>query len=103
MDGTISKHIDEVAMQRLKKGSKIAKDILIKAGVKPKDIFVNKELGGHPGGSVALGTHLDDYCQTKIPNCYCVDNSIIPEPWGQPPTLTIVSMAKRVAKHLAAK
>ena len=70
MDGTISKHIDEVAMQRLKKGSKIAKDILIKAGVKPKDIFVNKELGGHPGGSVALGTHLDDYCQTKIPNCY---------------------------------
>ena len=73
-----------------------------RSGVKDEDIFVNKPLGGHPGGSVRLGDHLDTNCQTKITNCYCVDNSIIPEPWGQPPVVTIVAMAKRVAKHLMA-
>ena len=101
-DGSISKHLDEKALQRLEQGKKIAKEILMKAGVKSKHVFVSKELGGHPGGTVALGKHLDDYCQTEITNCYCVDNSIIPEPWGQPPTVTIVSMAKRLAKHLLA-
>jgi choline dehydrogenase-like flavoprotein len=80
----------------------IAKEILRKIGVKGEDIFVNKPLGGHPGGGVRLGDHLDTNCQTKITSCYCVDNSIIPEPWGQPPVVTIVAMAKRVAKHLMA-
>lgn len=102
-DGSISKPIDDAAKQKLEKGVGIAKEILRKAGVKAKDVFVNKPLGGHPGGSVRLGEHLDSNCQTQITNCYCVDNSIIPEPWGQPPVVTIVSMAKRLAKHLSAE
>ena len=75
-------------------------EALMKAGVKRENMFVNKPLGGHPGGTVRLGTHLDTNCRTEITNCYCVDNSIIPEPWGQPPTVTLVAMAKRLAKHL---
>jgi choline dehydrogenase-like flavoprotein len=31
-----------------------------------------------------------------------MDTSIIPEPWGLPPTVTVVAMAKRLAKHLTA-
>ncbi|MBN2467657.1 MAG: GMC family oxidoreductase [Deltaproteobacteria bacterium] len=102
VDGSISKPIDDAAKQKLNKGVGIAKEILRKIGVKENDIFVNKPLGGHPGGSVRLGDHLDTNCQTKITNCYCVDNSIIPEPWGQPPVVTIAAMAKRLAKHLMA-
>jgi hypothetical protein len=30
-----------------------------------------------------------------------MDTTIIPEPWGLPPTVTIVAMAKRLANHLA--
>lgn len=101
-DGNIYKPIDEEAQKRIKKGSSIAKEILLKSGVKSKNIVVGKAWGGHPGGTVPLGKHLDNNCQTEIKNCFCVDNSIIPEPWGLPPTLTIIAMAKRLAKHLAA-
>jgi choline dehydrogenase-like flavoprotein len=101
-DGSISKPIDDAAKQKLTKGVGIAREILRKAGVKDKDVFVNKPLGGHPGGSVRIGDHLDTNCQTQITHCYCVDNSIFPEPWGQPPVVTIVAMAKRLAKHLSA-
>ena len=43
---------------------------------------------------------LDKDCQTPIQNCYCMDTTIIPEPWGLPPTVTVVAMAKRLAKHM---
>ena len=87
-------------MKKLNKGTRIAEEILLKSGVKLKDIFASKPLGGHPGGTVRIGKHLDSYCQTEIKNCYCLDNSIIPEPFGQPPTVTLISMGKRLAKHL---
>lgn len=101
-DGTIYKPLDDGARQRLTKGIGIATEILMKAGVKRKDMLACRPFGGHPGGTVPLGKHLDSDCQTEIKNCYCVDNSIIPEPWGLPPTLTVIAMAKRLAKHLAA-
>jgi len=101
IDGSISKPLDDDAQQKLDKGVLIAKDILRKSGVKAGDMFVNKPLGGHPGGAVRLGDHLDNNCQTEITGCFCADNSIIPEPWGQPPVLTIMAMAKRLAKHLS--
>jgi choline dehydrogenase-like flavoprotein len=31
-----------------------------------------------------------------------MDASVIPEEWGMPPMVTIVAMAKRLAKHLTA-
>lgn len=101
-DGSISKSLDDDVMEKHKKGVGYAKDIFLNIGVKSKDIFIGKPLGGHPGGTVRIGEHLDADCQTAITNCYCVDNSIIPEPWGRPPTVTIITMAKRLAKHLAA-
>ena len=81
-DSSIYKPIDEEAQKRIKKGSSIAKEILLKSGVKSKNIVVGKAWGGHPGGTVPLGKHIDNNCQTGIKNCYCIDNSIIPEPLG---------------------
>ena len=99
-DGTVSKPLDDDVWKKLNKGIGIAEEILLKSGVKLKDIFASKPLGGHPGGTVRIGKHLDNNCQTEIKNCYCLDNSIIPEPFGQPPTVTLISMGKRLAKHL---
>ena len=48
--------------------------------------------------TLALASRKD--CQTEIKNCYCMDTTIIPEPWGLPPTVTVVAMAKRLAAHL---
>ena len=99
-DGTVSKPLDGDVWKKLNKGISIGTEILLKSGVKKKNIFASKPLGGHPGGTVRIGQHLDTDCQTEIKNCYCLDNSIIPEPFGQPPTVTLITMGKRLAKHL---
>ena len=78
----------------------LAEEILMKAGVKRDDLVQTGVIAAHPGGTVRIGELLDKDCQTPIQNCYCMDTTIIPEPWGLPPTVTVVAMAKRLAKHL---
>jgi len=57
-------------------------------------------VAAHPGGTMRIGNLLDKDCQSPIKNCYCMDTSIIPEPWGLPPVVTLVGMAKRLSKKL---
>ncbi len=66
----------------------------------PRNIMKTAMVASHPGGTVRIGDLLDKNCQTPIKNCYCLDTSIIPEPWGLPPTVTVVAMGKRLGKHL---
>ncbi|MEW6439817.1 MAG: FAD-dependent oxidoreductase [bacterium] len=99
-DETFSKPIDFDTQWKLSKGVVLAEQILQKAGVKRDDIVQSCLLAAHPGGTVRIGELLDKDCQTQIRGCYCMDTSIIPEPWGLPPTVTVVAMAKRLAKHL---
>ena len=72
------------------------------ADVARHELMKTTVIGAHPGGTVRIGELLDRNCQTEIQNCYCMDAIIIPEPWGVPPTVTIVAMAKRLAKQLTA-
>ena len=51
-----------------------------------------------------LGEHLDENLKTKkFNNLYVCDASVFPEPLGRPPSLSILGMGKRLAKHLAAQ
>ena len=68
----------------------------------PTKLMKTAVIASHPGGTVRIGNFLDKDCQTSIENSYCMDTTIIPEPWGLPPTVTVVAMGKRLAKHLAA-
>ncbi len=43
---------------------------------------------------------LDDNLETKVKNLYCCDTSVFPEAPGIPPAMTIVVLAKRLAKRL---
>jgi choline dehydrogenase-like flavoprotein len=81
-------------------GAALAEEILVKAGVRREKIFKTAVLASHPGGTVRIGRLLDKDCQTPIENCFCLDTTIIPEPWGLPPSVTVVAMAKRLAKKL---
>jgi choline dehydrogenase-like flavoprotein len=101
-DGSFSKPIDSETWWKLNKGAVLAEDILLKAGVKREKIIKTAVVASHPGGTVRIGNLLDKNCQTPIKNCYCLDTSIIPEAWGLPPTVTVVAMGKRLAKHLTA-
>lgn len=102
VDESFSKPLDNDTWWRLNKGAILAEEILQKAGVRRDDLVKTGVLAAHPGGTVRIGEMLDKDCQTEIQNCYCMDTSIIPEPWGLPPTVTVAAMAKRLAKHLTA-
>ena len=64
------------------------------------DIYNSWLLAAHPGGTIKIGEHLDTQLQTEIENLYVCDCSVIPEELGLPPTFTILSLGKRLAKHL---
>lgn len=97
-DGSISKPVTENDWQRLREGSSIAKEILIKAGA--KSVIVSKVQGGHPGGTAAIGKVVDKNFQTKVDGLFVCDASVLPVTPGLPPILTIVALAKRLANVL---
>jgi len=99
-DGSFSKPVTQNDRARLKEGSEISKKILIRAGVDSKSIIVSKPMGAHPGGTAAIGKIVDKDLQTRIDHLFVCDASVFPTSLGAPPILTIVALAKRLAKML---
>jgi choline dehydrogenase-like flavoprotein len=54
----------------------------------------------HPGGTAKIGDLVDSNLKSRLDNLYVCDCSVIPESSGLPPTLTLIALAKRLAKHL---
>jgi choline dehydrogenase-like flavoprotein len=99
-DGSVSKRVTEKDRQKLNKGAEISREILKKAGA--KSVAVSKAMGGaHPGGTAAVGTVVDKDLQTEIDNLFVCDASVLPTSAGLPPILTIVALAKHLAKQIA--
>lgn len=96
--GGVRKMLDKNEKKKLLRGYKRAKEILQKAGA--RGIFKTAYLAAHPGGTVKVGDLVDSDLKTEYDNLYVCDCSIIPEAWGLPPTLTIIGLGKRLAKHL---
>lgn len=84
---------------KLMKGYERAKDILKNAGA--KDIYKSWYIAAHPGGTVKINDLIDSNLRTEYDNLYVCDCSVIPKAWGLPPTLTLIGLGKRLAKHLA--
>ena len=84
--------------QKLAHGVQLAKAILRKAGA--HHIFKSWHFAAHPGGSVRIGDGVDADLQTATPGLYVCDASVIPEPWGLPPTLTLLCLGKRLGNRL---
>lgn len=102
-NGTVDKSLTDRDKTRLQEGTKIATEILIKAGAKPESIIVSKPQGAHPGGTAAIGEVVDNNLQTELKNLYVCDASVLPTAPGLPPILTIVALAKRLVKTLTSK
>lgn len=84
---------------KLAGGYRRASEILRHAGA--RKIFKSRVLAAHPGGTVRIGEHVDANLQTEYEGLYVCDCSVIADPWGLPPVLTLISLAKRLAKHLS--
>ena len=100
-DGSISKPVTKNDWQRLKEGSDIAREILIKAGASSKSILVSRPQGAHPGGTAAIGKVVDSNLATEVGELFVCDASVLPVAPGLPPLLTIVALAKRLSRFLA--
>jgi choline dehydrogenase-like flavoprotein len=83
---------------RFRQGVALAQDILAKAGA--RRIFKTWHFAAHPGGTVRIGQGVDSNLRTTTPGLYVCDASVIPEPWGLPPTLTLLCLGKRLGTHL---
>ncbi|KQQ88564.1 FAD-dependent oxidoreductase [Massilia sp. Leaf139] len=95
------KTLQEGDRRKLAHGVGLARAILREAGA--HHLFKSWHFAAHPGGSVRIGAGVDADLQTKTPGLFVCDASVIPEPWGLPPTLTLLCLGKRLGELLAAE
>jgi choline dehydrogenase-like flavoprotein len=100
-DGRISKPLTPCDRERLAQAEEACRRILVRAGADPSSIFSTPLRGTHPSGTVRIGTHVDRELATPARNLYVCDASVFPEALDRPTVLTIVALAKRLAKHLS--
>lgn len=96
--GWVWKGLQQEDWQKLNSGFDHAKRILENAGA--RGIYKSPLLAAHPGGTVKIGEHVDANLKTAYENLYVCDASVIPDEMGLPPSLTILSLGKRLSKHL---
>jgi len=97
--GGIRKRLQKEDIDKMKSGGETAARIIRNAGA--KSVFKSWYVAAHPGGTVRINDLLDSNLKTEFDNLYVCDNSVMPEPLGLPPTMTLISLGKRLAKHLA--
>ena len=83
---------------RFRKGVGMARAILAAAGA--RHVFKSWHFAAHPGGSLRIGDAVDSDLQTATPGLFVCDASVIPEPWGLPPTLTLLCLGQRLGQYL---
>ncbi|MGB5749751.1 MAG: GMC family oxidoreductase [Desulfobacterales bacterium] len=96
--GGVRKRLSDSDREKLNRGYKIAKKILQNAGA--RNIYKTWYFAAHPGGTSKINEVVDKNLKTEIDNLYVCDCSVIPESWGLPPALTLLSLGKRLVKHL---
>ncbi len=76
------------------------KMILKKIGIPEKDIFLGTVNAGHPGSMLPLTeAEARTMHNERLPkNLYIADATLLPRSMGNPPILTVMAVAKRVAK-----
>jgi choline dehydrogenase-like flavoprotein len=79
-------------------GIAVARRILEQAGA--RHVFASHHFAAHPGGSLRIGDRVDAHLETATRGLYVCDASVIPGPWGLPPTLTLLALGKRLGKQL---
>jgi choline dehydrogenase-like flavoprotein len=98
-NGAISKKVTPRDQHRLDEGMRHSKILLKKCGA--HSLLISKPMGAHPGGTAAIGKIVNTDLQTKVSGLFVCDASVLPESPGVPPILTIVSLAKRLARNFA--
>lgn len=101
----IRKTLTTVDKERLQEGVELCREILCRVGIKKDDIFLGTVNAGHPGGMLPLTRkEAATFHNPRLPeNLYVADATLFPGSLGNPPILTIMAMATRIAKIIMMK
>jgi choline dehydrogenase-like flavoprotein len=101
--GGIQKTLTGKDRERLAEGVALCGEILERFGA-PRETHVLGTLNaGHPGGALPAGGGPEPFHDARLPaNVWVADACLIPRALGRPPILTIMALAKRVARRIAA-
>ena len=103
--GGIRKALTREDQEALSSAVQICRKILVSAGVNEDTLVLGKVNAGHPGGMVPLGPQdAGSLHPSRLPgNLYVADASLLPKSLGNPPILTVMALAKAVARKIKEK
>ena len=81
---------------------KLTREILVHMGIPEEKQFLGTLNAGHPGGMLPLTeAEKETLHHAALPgNLYVADATILPKAMGNPPILTIMALAKKIAAAL---
>ena len=96
LDKPVTAHDAETIRRSVEEASRV----LDLVGISRDDMFLGTLNAGHPGGCLPLSATQAQSLHDDAPpaNLYVADASLLPHSLGNPPILTIMALAKRVAK-----
>jgi choline dehydrogenase-like flavoprotein len=101
----LDKRLSAEDRRRLAEAEALCRELLVRFGADPADIFLGTLNAGHPGGMLPLtAADAATLHPSRLPaNLYVADATLLPRALGNPPILTILAQAKRVARAAQAK
>ena len=99
-NGKIAKVLTDRDREGLTEGVELCREVLGRLGVMQDATYLGTINAGHPGGTLPLtAREADTLHDRRLPeNVYVADASLLPRSLGNPPILTIVALAKRIAR-----
>ncbi len=95
----IDKTMTDLDNANMDRAVDLCRQILVRLGVPEEEQFLGTLNAGHPGGMLPLtAAEKDTLHNPALPeNLYVADATILPEAMGNPPILTIMALAKKIA------
>jgi choline dehydrogenase-like flavoprotein len=97
---SLDKTLTAVDRARLAEAEALCRKMLEEFGVDPGSVFLGTLNAGHPGGMLPLSaTEAKTLHPARLPaNVYVADATLFPRSLGNPPILTILALARKVAR-----
>jgi choline dehydrogenase-like flavoprotein len=99
--GRVSKGLTPDDAARLDRAEQTARRVLLAAGCSDDSLIRTPMRGTHPSATARIGDVVDTELKTAVSGLYVCDASVFPEALGRPTVLTILGLARRLARSLA--
>ncbi len=98
--GRVEKTLTAGDRKTLEAAAAVCAEMFQRAGVDKSRLFFGTVNAGHPGGMLPLtAAQAGSFHDPRLPeNLFVADASLFPASLGNPPILTILAMAKRIAR-----